>query len=198
MPTTPFYAWPYPAGTDRVMDGDNAMGALAAAIETTVRKIGAALSATAPVTAKSNAQLVLTNAFVAIPGAVITYTPTAPETALLIGTFHFNLTTAGAQGTYGACFLNAAQRPGYAWYFPTGDLGAETVTGIWTFNVAAVANTIDLRARKAAAGGVANVENSLNSTGLTVVRFPNVVLGALAELLGEVAEPLPAEAAPAP
>lgn len=31
--TTPKYGFPYPAGTDRVMDGDNAMGALALAIE---------------------------------------------------------------------------------------------------------------------------------------------------------------------
>jgi hypothetical protein len=34
MPSTPQYAIPYPAGTDRVMDGDNAMGTLAGRIET--------------------------------------------------------------------------------------------------------------------------------------------------------------------
>jgi hypothetical protein len=31
--TTPTYSWPYPTGTDRVADGDNAIQALAVAIE---------------------------------------------------------------------------------------------------------------------------------------------------------------------
>lgn len=35
--TTPIYGFPYPSGTDRVMDGDNAMGALALAIETLLK-----------------------------------------------------------------------------------------------------------------------------------------------------------------
>lgn len=33
---TPYYGWPYPTGTDRVMDGDNAMEALARAVENTL------------------------------------------------------------------------------------------------------------------------------------------------------------------
>jgi hypothetical protein len=34
--TTPKFAWPYPTGTDLVMNGDNAMEALARATETTI------------------------------------------------------------------------------------------------------------------------------------------------------------------
>jgi hypothetical protein len=37
--TTPVYGWPWPLGTDRVMDGDDAMGALANAIENTVKAL---------------------------------------------------------------------------------------------------------------------------------------------------------------
>lgn len=33
MPATPIYAIPYPAGTDRVMDGDDAMGSIATQVE---------------------------------------------------------------------------------------------------------------------------------------------------------------------
>ena len=38
--TTPLYALPYPTGTDRVMDGDNAMEALARAVENMRRLLG--------------------------------------------------------------------------------------------------------------------------------------------------------------
>ena len=37
MGTTPKYAFPYPEGTDRVTDGDNAMGTLAQAVEDTMK-----------------------------------------------------------------------------------------------------------------------------------------------------------------
>lgn len=46
--STPVYGFPYPLGTDRVMDGDNAIGALALAIEALIesrgRRLGYALA----------------------------------------------------------------------------------------------------------------------------------------------------------
>jgi hypothetical protein len=45
--TTPIYAFPYPVGTDRVMDGDNAIEALARAVEGTIKCAVATLSTNA-------------------------------------------------------------------------------------------------------------------------------------------------------
>jgi hypothetical protein len=38
MATTPVYKFPYPVGTDKVVDGDNAIQALATAVETALRE----------------------------------------------------------------------------------------------------------------------------------------------------------------
>lgn len=43
MATTPIFAIPYPVGTDRVMDGDNAMQALAERVETILAPTGTPL-----------------------------------------------------------------------------------------------------------------------------------------------------------
>jgi len=65
--STPVFGWPYPTGTDRVMDGDNAIEALARAIEDSVMGLGIVGSA------KIIADYALVGSPVAIPGMTFTF-----------------------------------------------------------------------------------------------------------------------------
>lgn len=91
---TPFYAFPYPVGTDRVMDGDNAIQALAEKVEQTLGK------GTGPVvrawSAKNGVGGVFgANAWTAFCSVVLTGAPVGAIVAIL-GSAGMSPTTATA------------------------------------------------------------------------------------------------------
>lgn len=176
--TTPVFGFPYPDGAERVMDGDNAIGALAGAIEAALGSL-----VTAPVVARSTAALTLSTASANVPSVTVLFTPTVLEHVLVLGFADVNIATgpvfasgellwdggvrqgsiiASSPGTFRATF-------GQAWLIPAVAPGTQHVA--------------QLTGKKAASGGVADF--AALHTSLTVVRFrANVTT--LRDTLGEL------------
>lgn len=121
--STPTYGFPYPDGSERVMDGDNAIGALATAIENRLK----ALAALIQLHAASTADLVLTNAIQDCAGAAITYTPAIPERVLIVAFFDFQI-SATDPGIVNGWLYQGAGQVGYPARYYAGPTGTGRAT----------------------------------------------------------------------
>lgn len=189
--TTPLYGLPYPDGAERVMDGDNAIGALASAVEAVLQSHGIVLTAMVPLFHRATAPLTLTTVDTVIPGCqTAPLTVVATETALCFAIVHYKVTTIGTGYLLTNLYADGvAARPGSALALPAA-VGEYTAAQLWTAGPVN-GQRIELRARKTAAGGVATVEGpSAQSTNLVVVRFRTTVTAR--DLVGEIGEALPA------
>jgi hypothetical protein len=176
---TPRYGFPYPDGAERVMDGDNAIGALATAIENVVypqfRDI-------IPQMWRATGQLVLTSSGdvqvpgMAVPGGGLVVDQT--ETAAIFAALDFNIVTAGVGVCSAAVFVDGVSRGGGSAFGlgPTG-VGRGSVMSLTMAALVPGQHLIDVRAKKSTNAGVANVESASVSLGnvsmsyLVIVRF---------------------------
>lgn len=166
--TTPKYGFPYPDGAERVMDGDNAMGALATSVENILSGIlGSLISAEA----RLSADQTLTSAQVNCAGATLSYTSGRVETVLVLAVFDFQVSTLFATGlATGAVALDGTPRVGTA-NLSMDSVGRATVVQAFVLGgVAAGAHTLQLQAGKNTANGVAVARAA--STRMIVVRVP--------------------------
>ena len=154
--TTPIYGFPYPDGAERVMDGDNAIGALAAAVENAL----AALGASVPLRFKCSAALTLTTSDVVIPGLSTTITAVANEIVLVSVAFDVYIQTSDPGSVTAGVFIDGVAAPngGAALMYGTTTNTRATVAGFWLAQLAAGARVIDTRARKGNAGGAAQAQ----------------------------------------
>jgi hypothetical protein len=185
--TTPRYGFPYPDGAERVMDGDNAIGALALAIENYLSSVFRDL---APTYVRASAPLVLTQAEVLVPGMTVVLNASAAEVALVFASIDVNVTVAGAGSCGGQVYIGGVPRGGGSHYGPAAT-GRATIMSATTAALNPGNNTIEFRARKAGAGGTASIEsvaalNAVSASTLAILRFVNQpALGALREALGD-------------
>jgi hypothetical protein len=177
------FGWPFPTGSDRVMDGDNAIEALAEAIENS-------LSMLRPTQGGSTADLQLTTVNQLIPG-----TGRAPITTLvseiwvIVTSVFWHATTIGFGDCTAEVFVNGAaiapSQPSQQ-YSPPAVPERVTVTHHnLIFVGAGVPTALELRAKCSLAGGVVKVRIG---TTYTLMRFPVVTAGALREALGDTLE----------
>ena len=167
--STPKYSWPYPSGTDRVMDGDNAMGALGTAIEDTLTAI---LGRLAPVSAQLAAAAPITGSAAAPQDLAVShvFTPATNEVWLGIGLFEFVVTSTGAvTNAHGVVDIDGAA--GSAGAFGADLLNMRAVTT--ALHVATVAggapHTAKLRTYKL---GAAGMQVQPANTRLYLIRIP--------------------------
>jgi len=184
--TTPLYGLPYPDGAERVMDGDNAIGALAQAIETVVASHGIVLTGMVPLFHRASAPLTLGTVDVVIPGCQSApLSVIGPETVLAFATVHYKCTAISPGYLLTQFYADGANpRPGSALALPAA-VGEFTAAQLWTAT-AVNGQRLELRAKKSAAAGAATVEAGLNSTNLVAIRFRTTVTAR--ELVGEIAE----------
>jgi hypothetical protein len=189
--TTPKYGFPYPDGAERVMDGDNAIGALAQAVENLLLP---AFRDLIPTIYRSSAQLVLTQGEVAVPGCNTGFTAIQNETVLTLASFDFNVTTAGVGACTGILYVDGSRYGGGATFGPA-TTGRESVFTANINVVAAGAHTFGLYARKTVNGGAAALEYAslqvtpTPATYLILMRFktqPTLLREALEDALGDV------------
>lgn len=162
--TTPIYALPYPTGTDRVMDGDNAMGALAGAVDAALGRISAGMTFLA-------ADYVLTGTATLMPSTRYDATITDREIWVVTAVWDITVSVAAA-GIYAvgtavvdgnvlpqltACDMNAVNRS---------SLTLVHVTGI----LPAGAHYVTMRAGKTA--GTATATANQSNTRMTILRIP--------------------------
>jgi hypothetical protein len=159
------------------MDGDNAMGSLAQAIENSVRPHGLALSNMIPMVSKASADLVLGGTAADIPGMSVSYTPAAAETVLVIATFDWQIDTAGAGTFIGSVLVNGVARPTSAWWAVPSTTTERIITPLITLAFpGAVATTIKCQAYKTnVVVGRVNGATGSNGSSLLVVRFPGTI-----------------------
>jgi len=162
--STPDYGFPYPTGTDRVMDGDNAIEALARAVEDV---FGGIIAIEKPATAT----LTLTNGPVEVPGTRYDVTTTVPEIWIVAGVWDFLTSTAAAVGNsnLGTLYWDAVTQPGQA----VVDIAHVNRTAVSTFAVLAAApgaHSLLQRAQKTTTGGAATCGHP--HTRMTVLRIP--------------------------
>jgi hypothetical protein len=172
------------------MDGDNAIEALARAIETSFGGIR-------PVQKASTADLNLGTADTALPGiALPAVTPEVTEIWTVIANVYMHATVIGFGDATLDLYANGAivGLAGTMVYSPPAVPHRMSVAMTWLLAAAAgVPTTLELRAKKSVAGGT--VQARIGSR-LTLQRFPNTQ-GTLRELLGDAfgaGEALPAEA----
>jgi len=171
MATTPIYGWPYPVGTDRVMDGDNAIAALAQAIETTLSNV---LGAMLPIVKRSTASLATTTVDQVVPGLTATIT-TAKAGYMVVIVGLDVVFTSGADVGFVDCrpFVDAAGLGGNiaAQQGSTaGGAGRLQLAGVWGLPWSAGTRTLDVRAKKSLAAGTANIGN--NTSTMTALFVP--------------------------
>jgi hypothetical protein len=160
--TTPKYALPYPTGTDRVMDGDNAMQALAEAIEGTIAGLPI-IDLRRPA---ANVNLPLNVDAVAITYA---YTSTRAELTVFAYALQINISVSDAGAITATLFLDnvaigsAQIRP------PAGTGRFYLVNFGGGVVVAAGAHTAEVRIQKAGSSGTAQAETA---SALLTSRWP--------------------------
>jgi hypothetical protein len=193
---TPRYQFPYPAGDERVMDGDNAIGALALALENVIYPEFTGLI---PQMWRATGQLVLTSsADTIVPGMSVPgggFISDGPETLMCLAACDFNIVTAGVGVCSYAVFVDGISRGGGGSF----GLGATGVgrASILSVTMAAMnggQHLIDVRAKKSTNAGVANVESASVSLGnvsqsyLVIMRFKTqpTLLAAIAKAIGQV------------
>jgi len=146
------------------MDGDNAIGALAQAIEDTIGSIRAAR-------AELSADLTLTTSHANLAGCNVTAVTIVPEIWLLIGTYDFQVTGAGASTlARGALVIDNVEQPQLAnfdmYAVSRGTVSQTHVTGV----LAPGTHTAILRGFKSTASGAAAAV--AGATNITVLRIP--------------------------
>jgi hypothetical protein len=161
--TTPKYALPYPTGTDRVMDGDNAMQALAEAIEGTIAGLPI-IDLRRPA---GNVNLPLNVDAVAITYA---YTSTRPELTAFAYAMQLNVSVSDAGVMQAMLYLdNIAQGPA-AQIRPPASTGRYYLANFGGgVEVAAGAHTVEVRVQKAGSSGTAAAEAA---SALLTLRWP--------------------------
>jgi hypothetical protein len=193
--TTPRYGFPYPDGTERVMDGDNAIGALATAVESLLYPYLTGLS---PIYYRATGQLVLTSAGdVIVPGMSVPgggFVSDGPETLMLLAATDFNIVTAGVGVCSHAVFVDGVSRGGGGSFGlgPTG-VGRASIMSLTMAAMNGGQHTIDVRAKKSTNAGVANVEvasvtlGNVSQSYLSIMRFktqPTLLLE-IARMIGQ-------------
>lgn len=192
---TPRYQFPYPAGDERVMDGDNAMGALALAVESVIYPYFTGLI---PAYYRATGQLVLTTADQQVPGLAVPgagFVSNGPETLMIMASTDFQIVTAGVGVCSHAVFVDGVSRGGGGAF----GLGATGVGRMAAVSVTMAAlnggtHSIQIMAKKNAGGGVANVEvasvglGSVSMSYMTIMRFPTqpTLLAEIAKAIGQV------------
>jgi hypothetical protein len=186
--TTGAFGWPFPTGSDRVMDGDNAIEALAEAIENS-------LSMLRPTQRGSSADLQLGTVDALVPstgGAAIT--PLVGELWVVIIAAFFHATVMGFGDCTATLYVNGVANASMQ-YSPPAVPDRLTVTTAAVFVASqGVPTSYELRGRCTVAGGTAKIRQG---TTLTLLRFPLVTTGALRDQLeaGDTIEALPAPGA---
>jgi len=160
--TTPKYALPYPTGTDRVMDGDNAMQALAEAIEGTIAGLPI-IDLRRPA---ANVNLPLNVDAVAITYA---YTSTRPELTVFAYALQINISVSDSGAITATLFLDNVAI-GNALIRPPASTGRYYLVNFGGgVEVAAGAHTVEVRVQKAGSSGTAQAEIA---SGLLTLRWP--------------------------
>jgi hypothetical protein len=174
---TPVYGFPYPDGAERVMDGDNAIGALALAVE---NRLLPSLRDLVPVMARATGPRILSSASEdTVPGMSIPpFAVGQSETALILASFDLNVTVAGVGAATGVVYVNGSSRGGGSVYAPATTGRASILSA----TLAALAPggspyTIEGRVHKSAGAGTATCESASTSVGnvsqsyLVLLRF---------------------------
>jgi hypothetical protein len=160
--STPKYEFPYPTGTDRVMDGDNAMQALAEAVEARV----AALPIIDLRRPAAGVNLPLNSNAVLITHS---YTSTLPELTLFLYTVQVNISVSDAGVMVAELYLDNVNIGG-AQIRPPASTGRYYLTNFGGGSVvAAGAHTVELRMLKQGSSGTAQAETP---SALITARWP--------------------------
>src|SRR5262249_22520419 len=154
----------WPLGTDRVMDGDNAMGALAQAIEATLRAhpIGSTVSPSGQFVVPVNPQVV-------VPGLSIAYTSTQPEFVVAVFACDVDIAVVDPGLVTLGIFLNGTLWRNANFRTNSTTIGRTMLVTLQGQQVPAAANTFEVRAGKQLAGGTVNVNTN---SPFMVLRFP--------------------------
>jgi hypothetical protein len=179
------FGWPFPTGSDRVMDGDNAIAALAEAIEDS-------LSMLRPTQRTSSADLTLGVADTLVPGTSSgsAITPKVSELWVVLVAAFFHATVIGFGDCSASLYVNGVATGQGIQYSPPAVPDRLTVNGVFLFAAtAAVPQSYELRGKCTVAAGTAKIRAG---TTLTLLRFPQVTTGALRDELGDALEALPA------
>lgn len=176
------FGWPFPTGSDRVMDGDNAMEALAEAIEDS-------LSMLRPTSKASSADLTLTTTDALVPSSTqMPVTPKVSEIWVVIFSPYFHATVMGFGDCTCTLYVNGVANTAVQ-FSPPAVPERLTVTGVSLFAAqGGVATGFELRAKCTLAGGTVKVRAS---SPWVLMRFPMPTTGAL------LADRIKAEARPA-
>lgn len=165
--TTPTYALPYPDGAERVMDGDNAMGALALAVENII----AALHTLVPVEVRAAIDQALTNADVLLNGVTANVnTPARAETVVVVAVASFTTTTLGGGAATCSLYVDDAVRGGAAFYDAPAVPATANVVQIWVIPLQPGAHVFQLRVKKVNAAGVVTAKGTQSK--MLFVRIP--------------------------
>jgi len=160
--TTPIYTLPYPDGAERVMDGDNAIGALATKLDgilgTLARPI-AFYQASAPLTLSTTDQQ--------ISGLSLTLVTPTFEQLFILGVFDFDITT-GPVFCASTLYIDGVARSGAGILSSPTAVRATVVTG-WSFSTDTASHLYEVKAKKAAAAGAAVAQAV--STRIFLARF---------------------------
>lgn len=172
MGTTPQWAIPYPEGSDRVMDGDNAMQAIAEAVDTILTPHKAS-----PATVVSGADYTLTTTLALITGTVIgPITPNGAERWLVHGYVDMEVSTAGVGILSMSLVMTVGGTPSslpgsVVWTPPASGVSRQAMERLWVVDVGASGpRTLELRAFKQNASGVA--KSIAANTSISVTRLP--------------------------
>jgi hypothetical protein len=191
--TTPRMGLPYPDGSERVMDGDNAIAALAQAIDGPLGAAYEESSHLAPVGSRVNVDTILTDVLQDIPNTSRTFTvaPGVTEYVLFLAIVDMDVGTAAA-GRFArvALIFDGSDMGQYA-MTRMDQLGRNTIAQQWIVNLGAGPHTFLLRGYKylgTAGSGVATVKAA--NTILTHLRFTGS--GLIRDALGDTLEELPA------
>ena len=181
------FGWPFPTGSDRVMDGDNAIESLAEAIEDS-------LSMIRPTQRTSSADLTLGVVDTLVPGTSSgsSITPKVSELWVVLVSAFFHATVIGFGDCSATLYVNGAASGQSIQYSPPAIPDRLTVGGVFLFSAtAAVPMSYELRGKCTIAAGTAKIRVG---TSLTLLRFPLVTTGALRDALeaGDGLEALPA------
>jgi hypothetical protein len=161
--TTPVYGFPYPTGTDRVMDGDNAIGALGLAVEQLIATLPIVdlRRPAAPVNLPLNVDAVV---------ASYAYTSTDPELTLVLYAVQLNVSVSDAGVMQAALFLDNVALAPAAQIRPPASTGRYYIANFAGGGVvAAGAHTVELRVQKAGTSGTAQAEAA---TSMLTMRWP--------------------------
>lgn len=165
MPNTTFYGWPWPAGTDRVMDGDNAMGSLAQAIEATLRAHPIAQAIALP----SATFAVPQGAPVLVTGCTTSWTSTQAELTVVAFVADVAIATVDPGPISVQLAIDGAGiRTSFVQTNAT-NTGRGPAVMLHVATLAAGNHSAEMRAGKGSAGGVANIGTA---SPLLVLRFP--------------------------